>query len=354
MSEATASRRKKAGLPPGTLVHLGKLRVEHSSIALIQYNEERLTERKFKTVAEYKPAEGESEVCWINLVGLHDVQQVRQLGDMFHIHPLVQEDILNTGQRPRREDYGDYIYMVLKMLYRSPNNQSILSEQVSLILGRNVVLSFQEAEGDVFDTIRERLRSATGRIRTLGADYLAYCLLDAIVDNYFIILEDIGEAVELLQDQVVGHPEPEVLRAIQSSKRDMIFLRKSLWPVRELVGGLQKSESPLIVGSTNLFLRDLYEHSIQVIDMIETLRDTLSSTLDIYLSSMSNRMNEVMRVLTVIATLFIPLTFVVGIYGMNFENMPELKWRFGYIGVWTVMLLISTGMILYFKRRKWL
>ncbi|MDQ7838061.1 MAG: magnesium/cobalt transporter CorA [Thermodesulfobacteriota bacterium] len=353
MTEKRISRRRKVGLPPGTLVHLGKKQVEESSIVLIGYDGSHLTERKVETLDEYRLAAASSTVSWINMAGLHDVQQLQQFGDVFGIHPLTLEDILNTGQRPRMEDYGDYIYVVLKMLHRDSDNQQIVSQQISLILGRDFVLSFEEVEGDVFDPVRDRLRSAKGRVRTLGADYLVYCLLDEIVDNYFVILEDVGEGIEFLQERVVGHPTPEVLSAIHRSKRDMILLRKSLWPVRELVGGLQKSESPLIAKSTGVFLRDLYEHSIQVLDIIETLRDTLSSSLDIYLSSMSNRMNEVMRVLTVIATLFIPLTFIVGIYGMNFEHMPELKWRFGYAGVWTVIVLTVVGMIMYFRRRKW-
>ena len=347
------SRKNKVGLPPGTLMYLGKQRVEKTTLTLIQYDAGNLIERPVDSLGACHPTPESNTVSWVNMVGIHDVTQLQQFEPAFGIHILALEDIISTGQRPRIEDYGDYLFLVLKMLYRSPDNRQIVSEQISLILGRHFVCSFQEVEGDVFDPIRERLRTGKGRLRTLGADYLAYRLLDAVIDNYFVILEDVGERIEWLQEQVVENPDPEVLRSLHQSKRDMIFLRKNLWPVRELVSTLQKSESPLVSADLKLYLRDLYEHSLQVIDIVETLRDTLSSALDIYLSSVSNSMNEVMRVLTVIATLFIPLTFIAGVYGMNFEHMPELHWRFGYAGAWAVMLLTAGGMLVYFKRRKW-
>ena len=251
------------------------------------------------------------------------------------------------------EDYGDYLYVVVKMLYRNGGKHQIASEQISLILCPFGVLSFQESPGDVFNPIRERIRAAKGKVRSSGPDYLAYRLLDAIIDNYFIILEDVSDRVEQIEDQVAGNPERDVIHNIHQLKRDMIALRKALWPVREVVGGLEKSDSDLIAQSTGIFLRDAYEHTIQVIDTVETLRDTLSGALDIYLSSMSNRMNEIMRVLTVMSTLFIPLTFIVGVYGMNFAHMPELSWRYGYLGVWAVMAAAAVGMTVYFRRQKW-
>jgi len=243
---------------------------------------------------------------------------------------------------------------VVKMLYRSPKTQEIVAEQVSLIMGRNAVISFQEVEGDVFDVIRDRIRNAQGRIRKMGADYLAYALLDAIVDNYFTVLEDVGEKIELLQEEVVVKADPETLKTIRQLKTDMVFMRRILWPLREVVSTLEKGESPLIRKGTRPYLRDVYEHTIQVIDSVESLRDLLAGSLEIYMTSVSNRMNEVMKVLTIMATLFIPLTFVAGVYGMNFQHMPELGWRYGYVAVLVVMALIAAGMLLYFKRKRWL
>jgi len=279
---------------------------------------------------------------------------LQRLGDTFGIHALVLEDIMTTGQRPRMEDYGDYLYIVVKMLYHGGAERQIVAEQVSILFGPFGVITFQEIEGDVFNPIRDRVRTAKGRIRSLGPDYLAYRLLDAIIDNYFIVLEDVSDRVEGIQDQVANKPEPGIVHEIHRLKRDIIFLRKALRPVREVVGGLQKSESARLTPSTEIYLRDAYEHAIEVIDTVETMRDTLSSALDIYLSSMSNRMNEIMRVLTVMSTLFIPLTFIVGVYGMNFQHMPELASPFGYIGVWVVMIVVVLVMLAFFRRKKWL
>jgi len=353
MSGKQKSPGTKAGLPPGSLIHFGEKRVEYVSINLIDYTENSFTERKVESMEECREALVTPSVSWINMVGLHDVVQFQQIQDVFGIHPLVLEDILSTAQRPRMEDYGDYIYIVLKMIYLDPDSNQIISEQISLILGKDFLLSFQESNGNTFNPIRDRIRTSKGRLRKSGADYLAYCLLDAIVDNYFVILEQTGDKIENFQEQVADNPGPDILPSIHRAKRDMIILRKALWPVRELISGLMKTDSDLIDDSTDVFLRDVYEHSVQVIETIEMMRDMLSSALDIYLSSTSNRMNEVMRVLTVISTLFIPLTFMVGIYGMNFENMPELKMRYGYAGLWVIMCLTVVGMITFFRKRKW-
>lgn len=345
---------RKAGLPPGTLVHIGRQRVEKTVLTVIDYSETALDEIVLKSPEECRKYLTPKTVTWINLTGLHETETIAKLGAIYGIHPLVLEDVCNTGHRPKTEELGGYLFVVAKMIYRAPGNDHILAEQVSLILGDHFVISFQEVEGDVFDTIRNRIRSAKGRIRTMGADYLAYALLDAIVDNYFAVLEDLGDRVESLQEDVVERPEPETLQEIRRLKSDMIFLRKNLWPVRELVGGLEKSESPLIARDLKPYLRDLYEHAVQVIDTVDTLREMLSAAMEMYMSSVSNRMNEVMRVLTVIATIFIPLTFIVGVYGMNFQRMPELGWRWGYPSVWVVMALASAGMIAYFRRRRWM
>jgi magnesium transporter len=252
------------------------------------------------------------------------------------------------------EDYTDYIFVVIKMLQYIEENNEIKGEQVSLILGSNWVVSVQEAEGDVFDSIRERLRTDKGRIRKMGADYLVYALMDAIVDNYFTVLEKVGETIEEIEDAVVANPSPETLQVIHDLKRQMILLRKSVWPLREVISRLERWESELINESTDVFLRDLYDHTIQVIDAIETFRDMLSGMLDIYMSSVSNRMNEVMKVLTIIATIFLPLTLVAGIYGMNFRIMPELQWDWGYPFSLLIMFIVAMVMLVYFRRKKWL
>jgi len=277
-----------------------------------------------------------------------------KLGDCFSLHPLVLEDILNTDQRPKIEDHGEYIYIVLKMLHKV-NRAEFAAEQISIILGKNFVISFQEGiKGDAFDLIRERIRSGKGRIRGFGTDYLVYSLIDAIVDNYFVILEEIGERIENIEDELVKNPQAQTLHRIHGFKREMIYLRKAVWPLREVISALERKESPLVKDTTSIYLRDVYDHTIQVIDTIESYREMLSGMLDIYLSSISNRMNEIMKFLTVIGTIFIPLTFIVGIYGMNFEFIPELKWRYGYFIVISGMSAIAVLMLFYFKKKKWL
>jgi len=354
MPRLIKKRSKKVGLPPGTLVHIGEQKAEKVSITVIDYDEARFQEEEIKTVEECFPFKDKPTVRWINVDGIHQVEVLELLGDCFELHPLVLEDILNTDQRPKLEDFGDYLFVVLKTFYYNDQSDEVEPEQISLILGPSLVLSFQERAGDVFDPIRERIRNGKGRIRRMGADYLAYALLDSVVDHYFVVLEQVGEKVEFLEEELVTNPTPETLQTIHSLKRDMIFLRKSVWPLREVIGALERGESSLIKESTGIYLRDVYDHTIQVIDTIETFRDMISGMLDIYLSSVSNRMNEVMKVLTIIATIFIPLTLVAGIYGMNFQYMPELGWRWGYPVVWLVMLVIGALMLVYFRRKKWL
>jgi magnesium transporter len=290
----------------------------------------------------------------MNVDGLHQVEILEKLGECYGLHPLVLEDILNTDQRPKMEDYGEYIYIVLKALDYNDKSNEIETEQISLILGSNFVFSFQEREGDTFDPIRERIKTGKGRIRRMGADYLAYALLDSIIDNYFIILEKLGEKIELLEEKLVTQPAPETLRTIHYLKREMIFLRKAVWPLREVINGLERGESSLIKESTRVYLRDVYDHTIQTIDTIETHRDMVSGMLDIYLSSVSNRLNSVMKVLTIIATIFMPLTFLAGVYGMNFKYMPELEWRWGYPFIWLIMVGIGVLMLIFFRKKKWL
>jgi len=347
-------RSRKAGLPPGTLVYTGGPSAEPVRITLIDYDEQHVQEKQLASIEECFPFLAAPTVTWVNIDGLHDVSVIEKLGKAFELHPLLLEDILSTAQRPKFEDYDESLFLVLKMLRFREDHAVIETEQVSLIVGPNFVLSFQERVGDVFDPIRDRIRNAKGRIRKLGADYLAYSLVDAIVDSYFLILERLGERIEQLEEELVGNPSQRTLQQIHALKREMITLRRSIWPLRELVSGLQRSESPWIAESTRIYLRDVYDHTIQIIDTIESFRDMVSGMLDIYLSSISNRMNAVMKVLTIIATLFIPLTFIAGVYGMNFEHMPELEWRYGYAVVWAVMICVAAIMLVYFRRRKWL
>ncbi len=345
---------KKAGLPPGTLVYTGERKLESARITIIDYDESSFQEKQVTKIEDCFEFKKTPTVSWINIDGLHDVEIIEKIGKHYDFHPLVLEDILHTGQRPKFEDLENYIYIVLMMLRFDDESQTVISEQVSLVLGPNFVISFQENIGDVFDQIRDRIRNAKGRIRKMGSDYLMYALLDAIVDGYFVILEKLGEKIESMEEELVGNPSEKTLRQIHNMKREMVGLRKSVWPLRELISGVERSESNLIRDTTGAYLRDVYDHTIQVIDTVESFRDMVSGMLDIYLSSISNRMNAVMKVLTIIATIFIPLTFVAGIYGMNFENMPELKWRYGYFGVWLVMIIITGCMLFYFRKKKWL
>jgi len=278
----------------------------------------------------------------------------RPQGKEYDLHPLVVEDILNTHQRPKIELYDDYIFVSLKMLSGVNDSYMVESEQISLILGKNFVFSFQEKEGDILDSLRVRIREGKGRIRKMGPDYLLYAILDIIIDHYFLVLEKIGDKVEAFEEELMKEPKSDTLHEIYTLKREILFLRKSVWPLREAVSTLEKCESDLINEKTSPYLRDLYDHIIQVIDAVETTRDLLSGMLDLYLSSVSNKMNEVMKVLTIIATVFIPLTFIAGVYGMNFDFMPELKWKYAYFAVWFVMVMIGLGMLKYFRNRKWL
>jgi magnesium transporter len=354
MPKLIKKRSEKAGLPPGSLVHIGEKKAETPKITVMDYDETHFQEKEIKTIEECFLFKDKPTVTWINIDGLHQVEILEKLGECYGLHPLVLEDILNTDQRPKMEDYGEYLYIVLRMLNYNDKSSEIESEQISLVLGPNFVFSFQEREGDTFNPIRDRIRNSKGRIRKMGADHLAYTLLDSIIDNYFIILEKLGEKIEFLEEEVVTRPTPETLQTIHHLKREMIFLRKGVWPLREVISGLERGESSLIKESTRIYLRDVYDHTIQTIDTIETYRDMVSGMLDIYLSSISNRLNAVMKVLTIIATIFMPLTFIAGIYGMNFKYMPELEWRWGYPAIWFAVVLISVSMLIYFKRKRWL
>ena len=341
------------GLPPGTVVYSGEEQTAKVKITLIEFNEKEFIEKEFTDFDECLLHVKSDMVKWINVDGIHDTELIQKVGEKFNIHPLTLEDVANTDQRPKFEEYENYLVSIMKMLsYDSETH----SEQLSIILlDNNTVLSFQEVHGgDAFDIIRTRLRTGKGRVRKMGADYLAYCLIDAVVDLYFLILEKIGDRIETLEEDLINNPNKETMMTIHAMKREMIFLRKAVWPMRELINNFERCESKFIKKATRLFLRDLYDHTIRVIDTVETFRDLLSGMMDIYLSSVSNRMNEVMKVLTIISTIFIPVTFIAGVYGMNFKYLPELDSPYGYYICWAVMLAIMITMVFYFKRKKWL
>ncbi|OPY72151.1 MAG: Magnesium transport protein CorA [Syntrophorhabdus sp. PtaU1.Bin002] len=354
MSGATTKKRsKKAGLPAGTLIHIGEQKTKRATATIIVYEGDSFRDVELPDLEQYFASKNSKEVVWVNVCGIHQADIVETIGKIFRLHPLSLEDIMNTDQRPKIEEYDNYLFIVLKMLtYDEPSNL-IKDEQVSLIFGNGFLISFQESEPDVFNSIRDAIRSRKGRINRMGADYLAYSLVDVTVDNYFFAMEKLGEDIEGLEDGLVKSPGLQTLRSIHRLKRELIFLRKSVWPLREVIGDLERRGSMFVQESTVIYLRDVYDHVIHVIDTIETFRDMVSGMLDIYLSSMSNKMNEIMKVLTIIATIFIPLTWIVGIYGMNFEHMPELKMRFGYLLVMLFMVVVALLMLVYFKRKKW-
>ncbi|MEX2724956.1 MAG: magnesium/cobalt transporter CorA [Candidatus Freyarchaeota archaeon] len=342
------------GLPPGTPVYIGEKVVGKVKIRVMDYDETHFQEKEVKAIEECFPFKDTPTVTWINIDGVHQADIIEKIGKQFDIHPLILEDIMNTEQRPKIEDFENYLFIVLKMLYTDNKNGEIQSEQVSLVVGPNYVISFQEREGDVFDPIRDRIRTAKGRVRRMGPDYLAYALIDAIVDNYFVVLEKVGEKIEDVEEKLVTEPSPQVLKNIHGLKRKLLFLRKSVWPLREVINILERGECSLVKKATIIFLRDVYDHTIQVIETIEVYREMLSEMIDAYLSSISNKTNEIVKVLTIIATIFIPLTFIASIYGMNFTWMPELEWPEGYHMVLVVMAIIGSIMIIFFRRKKWI
>lgn len=348
-------RSTKAGLPPGALIHIGDKLTESTRLTVLDYDETRAQEKEIRTVDECRSFKDRQTVTWVQMVGLEDTHKLEELGAVFGLHSLTLEDILNTDQRPKMEDFGEYIYVVLKTFYDTPDHRDdIAPEQISIVLGAGFVISFQERESALFNSIVERIMAGKGRLRKSGADYLAYSLVDTIVDHYFGILETLGERIEGTEEALIKSPSTETLQAIQHLKRKMLFLRKSVWPLRETINSLGRVESSLIHESSVIYFKDIYDHTIQVIDTIETFRDMLSGMLDIYLSSISNRMNEIMKMLTIIATIFMPLTFLAGVYGMNFKYMPELEWPWGYFIVLAVMITIAVSMLFYFRKRKWL
>lgn len=343
---------EKSGQTPGTAVYVGTSKSHDVTLEQFVFDADNLAHEIDLSPTAAAPRDG--EILWLNIDGVHDVPVIEQLGGNFDLHPLAVEDIVHTGQRPKVEEYPHHVFLVLRMLRWNETSDEIDDEQVSLVIGDRWVLSFQERTGDVFDPIRSRLLSNRGQVRRMGADYLAYALVDAIVDHYFAVLETLGERIESLGERIAEDVDGKEMVSIRQLKKELLFMRKSVWPLRELISSLQRDHGDWIGDATLPYLRDLYDHTIQIIDTVETYRDMVSGLMDLHMSTMSQRMNEVMKVLTIIATIFIPLSFVAGVYGMNFRHMPELGWRYGYFGALGLMLAVAVGMLVYFKRKKWL
>lgn len=342
---------KKINQPPGHAIFTGEKKSENVSIKLIEYNSESIVEKEIDNENELINDDSKT-VKWINVNGLHDISIIENLCLNFSIHPLIIEDIAHLSQQPKIEVHEDYIYFVMRMIYIKDNK--LVNEQFSLVLGSNFVLTFQEIKGDVFNALRERLRSLKFKITKSHADYLAYSLIDIIIDNYFEILEFFGEEIDKLEEGLFISTSNDLLNNIHSMRKELTMLKKTIWPVREMVSGFEKTESHLVKKSTKIYIRDIYDHTIHIIEHIDNYREVASGIRDTYLTNLSNKMNEIMKTLTIISTIFIPLTFIAGIYGMNFENIPELKWHFGYFCLWGLNIFITIGLIFYFKKRKWL
>jgi magnesium transporter len=356
------TRHPLPGTPPGLLDPLHADATQKPKIMVVEYNEGELVEREVSSIAELPSCDSPRHVYWIEINGTNDVKMLQELGAKYHLHPLALEDLLHVPQRPKLEPYEHYLFIIAQMLYRQPDGV-MCGEQVSMFLSENLLISVQEdPEFDVFNPVRERIRSGKGYIRKLGPDYLAYALLDAIIDHCFPILESVGDALEALEDQILERPKPEVVATIHEYRRTLLQLRRFVWPERDVISAMLHDETGLVTKQTKVFLRDCYDHTIQIMDLVESYRDVSSGLMELYLSAVGMRTNEIMRVLTVMSSIFIPLTFVAGLYGMNFDfddgkmplNMPELHQPHGYLACLAVMLVIAVGQIIFFKRKRWL
>lgn len=344
--------RKAPGTSPGTLIFTGEKRLETPNVLLTQYNEGSVIEKKLKDQAPV--AESGEYITWYDVKGLHDVKLVEQLGELYNVHPLVLEDVLDIGQRPKFEEYEEGIFIILHAITFDRDARELQTEHIAIYAGQNFLLSFQEKDDDTFQLVRERIQTTNGRLRKRGSDYLAYALADSIVDNYFIVLDQLQETIESLEEEVMYAPYSETKSKIHQLKLQMLMLRKSVLPLREAINWFVKTDCPIVQQTTDIFTRDLYDHIVQVIDMVETYRDILNGLYDLYLSEISFRTNSVMQLLTIISTIFIPLTFLVGVYGMNFKFMPEIRWHYGYFYLWGLMIFITIVMLILFKRKRWL
>ncbi len=355
MSKHKSKKRyKKSGLAPGSVIYTGDKSSKKLFIEVFDFNSEQCIDKELNNVEDIFDFKHSDSISWINLNGLNHVIEIEKLGNHFNLHPLVLEDIVSISQRPKIDEYEDYLFVVLKMLYHD-KEETIISEQISFILGKNYVLSFQEADGDVFDAVRDRIRQGKGRVRTMQADYLLYILMDAIVDQYFSIIETLGDKIEDYETRIfLGDVDKSINKDIQDLKREVLRVRRAIFPLREVINRIEKHESPLILKKTKTYYRDIYDHLIQVTENIDIYREMIWSLMDMYMTTISNKMNEVMKVLTIMASIFIPLTFIAGIYGMNFDYIPELHYKYAYFILWGVMIVLFIGMLIYFKRKKWL
>lgn len=350
-----ARRSSKAGMAPGSVIHVGERKLKTPRISLAYYSASNYQEHEISDLPASIPFLDETQTTWLNMDGIHETEVVARIGEYLDLHPLLQEDLVNAAQRPKFENYGNCLFFVLKMLTYGQASHTVDPEQVSIVLGPDYVLTFQEgASGDVFDPVRTRLATGGTRIRSAGADFLAYSLIDSIVDHYFVVLERFGDDFEALDEELVSNPSTDTLQAIYELKRHLIVVRRSIWPLREVINALERDQTPLLGAEMHIYLRDLYDHTIQVIETVETMRDVLSGMLDIYLSSVSNRTNETMKVLTIFGSIFIPLTFLAGVYGMNFHYMPELGMRWTYPMFWVITIVVIASLLIYYRRKRWI
>lgn len=354
MSDSTKGASVTAALPSRDVTHEADADTVTSTITLLDYDKDNLRMHHLDSVQDLLPYKARDTVSWVIVEGLADVDMIQELGLVFDIHPLVIEDILNTSQRPKLDEYEDYLYLVLKRLQVSGKEFAVSQEQVSLVLFDNMLFTFKEKRDDLFVPVINRLQAEKARLRTQSTDYLAYVVLDTIVDGYFALQDSLDLFSDEMEDRLFEEPGPELLNCIQQVKRELIFVRKSLSPLREMLAALERCDSELLSEKTHLYLRDVYDHAISVLESVESYRDLITGMLEIYLSSVSNRLNEIMKVLTVFSTIFIPLTFLTGIYGMNFQDMPELKWPWSYPILWGVFITIPVILMIYFRKRKWL
>ncbi len=354
-----AKKQKKSykvrNVPPGTMSYRGKKSLETTQFEILSYDKDVCTVVKSDSVEEVLKSKENNKITWINVNGLNNISEIEKLSMHYNMHPLTMEDVVNTNHRPKLDEFDDYLFVVLRMLHFK-EDETLINEHLSIVTGKNHVLTFQEADGDVFDGLRARITTGKGKIRTMGADYLMYSLMDAVVDNYLTVVEVYGDRIEELEDAIFNETSDVsgVPGNIQLLKRDILKIRRSVVPLREVINRLDKLENPIITEKTGSYIRDLYDHIVSVNESIDLYREMIWSLMDMYMSIISNKMNEVMKVLTIIATIFIPLTFIAGIYGMNFDNMPELHYEYGYFILLIVMAVIFVLMLLYFKKKKWI
>ena len=354
MSESFRKISTKTGLPPGSLVHVGVVHGMETRISIIDYNMEAIEERTVESIEEILKYRGKDTVTWVNIEGLGNVELIGAIGEHFNIHPLILEDILHTHQRPKLEEYGDYLYCVLKGISLVKNKFAVDYEQISILILDDFVFTFKEKQDELLEPVKRRLRSSKGHFRSQGADYLTYVILDTIVDSYFTLQDSLDEIIDSVEEELLTDPTPETLTSIQAIKRELIYIRRSISPLRELLNAILRSGSPLIKEKTLIYFRDISDHVLRISESVESSRDMVAGLLDIYITTINNKMNEIMKVLTVFASIFIPLTFITGIYGMNFEFMPELKWKWAYPVLWVAFITIPIFLLFYFKKKKWL